>query len=218
MSDKYAGHIEQNSEASNGKQFSQPWTPGTMQLQPMQAKYDNTVPQEFGNVQIVDNSTQPLRGKAAVEAHGQPKYVPEYHSAYDQPNHAEKLHSQVQHTEQHKFEPKIGGQVIIPPSISTTYDSYGRIHQQQIPSETVSTTMKASDYQEGMFFKQPLMVKANDGLPHHYNALTNAYFVTQQLSDHRLHRTLVGVPTHVGRNGVQTDHFESQVTIPLDQK
>ncbi len=209
MSDKHLGRIENTGDAGKQPQFAQPWTPQMMTPKLDLSGAAPQVPSEFGNLQIVDNTqSRTLHGSAQIKHQAE---TPAYHSAYDQPSlpdqHQNRLHGGAndgnwqphkQQQKQHHEETWIGRTTV---PASNTPDGYR-------PSETVSTTLKASDYHEGERFGKVLNIPHENGKSNYYNGLANAHFE---------HGHLYGVPVHVV-NGQVTSHLAQEVDIELRKK
>ncbi|CAN5612250.1 hypothetical protein BH10CYA1_BH10CYA1_12570 [soil metagenome] len=211
MSDKHLGRIENSGDSGKQQQqqqFAQPWTPQMIMPKLDLSGAAQQVQSEFGNLQLVDNSrTQPLQGSAQIRHQAETSV---YHSAYDEAlpdQHQNRLHARVSdgHSQTHKQpqqqhrEETLTGKTTIP--ASNTPDGYR-------PSETLSTSLKASDYHEGERFGQTLNIPHEKGKSNYYNGLANAHFE---------HGHLYGVPAHVV-NGQMTSHLAQEVDIALQKK
>ncbi len=205
MSDRLIGRIDNSSDASCGQsQFSQAWTP-----QAMKGKMDTSgpsaqVPHEFGNLQLVDNNHQQLKGYAGIR---QPQQS-ESHFSYDQHQllQVNQHHTQLRgnanehQTDSHRAKSAyLVGQTTIPASNS---------NEGYLPSEKFSAKLPASTYQEGERFNQVLSVPAEKGKHNYYNGLANAHYE---------HGHLRGVPVHIV-NGQVTAHLDHEVDLKLQKK
>ncbi|MBS1956781.1 MAG: hypothetical protein JST89_21510 [Cyanobacteria bacterium SZAS-4] len=209
MSDKHLGRIENTSDSGKQPQYAQPWTPQMMTPKLDLSGSAPQVPSEFGNLQITYDGQKPLQGAAEVKHKAE---TPVYHSAYDQldvpQQHHNRLYSVVsdgnsqghrQPQQQHHREQMYGGTATIPES---------QQRDGHHASETISTSLKASDYHEGQYFPQVLNIPAERGKTNYYNGLANAHFE---------HGHLYGNPVHVV-NGRTATALNYQVDIELKKK
>jgi len=209
MSDKHLGRVE-NSGDSGKQQFAQPWTAQMMTPKLDLSGASTQIPNEFGNLQLVDNShTRQLQGSAQVRHEVEPT---RYHSAYDNyetpVQHHSSLHAGTSdgsaaahrhpHQQAHKTEYLVGQTTV--PALSTPEGYH--------PSERITTTLPATSYREGERFNQVLTIPHERGKSNYYNGLANAHYE---------HNHLYGVPVHMERGQV-TAYLDHEVDIPLHQK
>ena len=202
MTERLIGQIQTSQDSGSNGQFAQHyWTAQEMRSFNQPA---NQMPQEFGNLQLCDNSgnERQLQGNATINTEGtqSPYGTENQNHVQRRPQHHDKLSgsaSKDQHADQKSD--YLVGEAQIPASNS----GHG-----VIPSETLHTNLKESDYVEGKTFDQVLPVPAQKGKHHYYNGLANARFENGHL---------VGVPCHM-ENGKMTSHLDHEVSIPLHHK